>query len=111
MVMSARESAEPRVFPAFNATSVPNSSSANSESSGCTDKCRVFIESAGADITVSLQASADGGTTWLQVAAYAAGVTGVQAVADLPGPLVRLRAANAHALNAQAVTAKIVING
>lgn len=111
MVMSARESASPRVFPAFNATSVPTSSSANSVSSGGADKCRVFIESAGADITVSLQASADGGTTWLQVAAYAAGVTGIQAVSELPGPLVRLRAANANAISAQAVTAKIVTNG
>lgn len=94
----------------FNAQSVAASGSANSGTVDGTNvkRCRVLIDSAGADITVSLQASADGGTTWFSLASYAVGATGIQAVTELPGPLLRLRAANGNAVSAQSVTARIV---
>lgn len=94
----------------FTAQSVPTSSSVNSATTdgGNIVRARVFIDSSGADITVKLQASADDGTTWHDVATYVAGAVGVQAVIDLPGPLLRLRATNASAISAQSVTARIV---
>lgn len=94
---------------AFNAVSVAASGTADSATVDGTDvtRARVVIDSSGANITVSLQSSADGGTTWHDVDSYAAGVTGVQAVVELPGTLLRLRAANAG-VGAESVTAHLV---
>lgn len=70
---------------------------------------RVVIEAAGADITVTLQTSADSGTTWHDVTAYALAATGAQALEDLCDAKVRLSAANGHAISAQSVTARLVL--
>lgn len=71
-------------------------------------QARVVIEDSGADITVTLQASADSGTTWHDVTAYTTGATGAQTIDDLCDDQVRLSAANGGA-GAQSVTANLVL--
>lgn len=71
-------------------------------------RIRPVIDASGADITVTVDTSVDGGVTWHELASYAAGSTGAQAIIDLPGVLVRMVASNAGA-GAQSRTASLLI--
>lgn len=100
-----------QTFQAFAAVSVAASGgTADYEFSGNVRRCRVVGESAGADISLALQSSVNGGVTWHDVATYAAGsAVGAQAVEELCDAALRLRATNANAISAQNVSASVVL--
>lgn len=73
-------------------------------------RCRVVGTAAGADVSVKLQTSPDGGTTWKDVATYAAGsVAQAQTVQELCDSRLRLLATNANATSAQSITAYVTV--
>lgn len=59
------------------------------------NRLRVVIQSSGANVTLSLRGSVDGGATWHEIQSYAAGETGIQTAVAMPGTLVQLHAENA----------------
>lgn len=71
-------------------------------------RLRPLIDQSGPNVTVKVQTSPDGGTTWYDLASYSAGTTGVQPIIDLPGPLVRVSASNGG-VSAQTVTAHLIV--
>lgn len=94
----------------FNATSVAAAGTATSNTVDVDSQGRLrpVIDQSGANISVTVETSADGGTTWHDLVAYAAGATGAQAIIDLPGVLVRAVASNAG-VGAETVTAHLLI--
>ena len=96
----------------FDAVSIAAAGSANSQpiNTAHIKRLRVVIPTSGANITTKIQGSADGGTTWFDLATYALAATGYQAILELPGPLVRLSASNAGA-GAQTINAGIILDG
>ncbi len=94
---------------AFDATSIAASGTQNSAALDLAyaRQVRPVIDAAGANVTVTAQTSVDGGATWHDLAAYAAGEVGAQAVVETPGVLVRLSAFNAG-VGAETVTAALI---
>lgn len=94
----------------FDATPLATSASATSTPS-TSDWARtavLVIESAGSNVAVSLEGSVDGGATWYEIEAHAAGLTGrfATAIAD---PLVRVLAVNESAVTPHDVTAYLTL--
>lgn len=94
---------------AFNAQSIPAAGTATFGFSGGVRRCRFVGTSAGANVSVKVQTTADGGTTWSDLATYAAGsVVGAQAVLELCDVELRLLASNAGAA-AESITGWIIL--
>jgi hypothetical protein len=97
---------------AFDAVSIPASggTAAYELSVASVKRLRVLGGSAGADVSLKVQTSGDGGTTWHDLATYAAGaVTGARTIVDVCDTDLRLLATNANPISAQSITAQVTM--
>ncbi|SNR44190.1 hypothetical protein SAMN06265360_10629 [Haloechinothrix alba] len=96
----------------FDGVSVAaNGSLSSREVSGVTARrVRLMVTSAGADVSVALEASPNNGGDWLELSSTSGGATGAQAVEEMPGLLLRMTASNANDTNSQNVTAYLLLD-